>query len=150
MPFPIAQPSSRRPRLRLRSQTPSDRVDARGVLVALAAEFNRFSALGFARRGLGGRSFAKSRSTVSVFGLVALLAAGIPCWRQKAPPDPSVAPPAFFVAPPPVSTAASGTAEDAAAARAAWTLETDDGGTVRVSYRGAKVMTFHYLFWGKN
>jgi hypothetical protein len=52
--------------------------------------------------------------------------------------------------PPPLAPLASGIADDDAAARAAWTLETDDGGTIRVSYRGVKVMTFHYLFWGRN
>jgi hypothetical protein len=74
---------------------------------------------------------------------------GVSCGRPKTPPD-DARTNSFFGGPPPLPATSTGLAEDDAAARAAWTLETDDGGTARISYRGSKVMTFHYLFWGKN
>ena len=46
--------------------------------------------------------------------------------------------------------ALAGAAEDDAAASAAWTVEVAEGGTLRVNFRGAQVLSFHYLFWGPN
>jgi len=82
-----------------------------------------------------------------VAGAAAAGVLAVSCWRPKTPPDVRTDP---FLAAPPSVPVASGPGDDDAAAHAAWTLEIDDGGTVRVSYRGSKVMTFHYLFWGKN
>jgi hypothetical protein len=79
---------------------------------------------------------------------LALLAAACASCRRGTPPSESGAP--SYLLPPPLPPIGGAPSEDDAAARASWTLDTDDGGTVRVSYRGAKVMTFHYLFWGKN
>ena len=87
---------------------------------------------------------------VFALGLLVAAVSATSCGRSKVPSDePRPAPSSFG----PLALAAPAvqvSSDDDAAARAAWTLETDDGGTVRVSYRGAKVMTFHYLFWGKN
>ena len=88
-----------------------------------------------------------SRFSVVVSWVIATACAA--CWRPRTPPDDGRFGP-LLLAPPPLTPVASGPADDDAAARATWTLDTDDGGTARVSYRGAKVMTFHYLFWGKN
>jgi len=49
----------------------------------------------------------------------------------------------------PVPAVAVATEDDAAAA-AAWTVEVAEGGTLRVNFRGAQVLSFHYLFWGPN
>jgi hypothetical protein len=81
-----------------------------------------------------------------VFSLAVALAT-ISCLRAKSPPEGGEGPTS---SPPPQPALSTSQNDDDAAARAAWTLETDDGGTVRVLFRGAKVMTFHYLFWGKN
>ncbi len=40
--------------------------------------------------------------------------------------------------------------DDDSAAAAAWTVEVAEGGTLRVNYRGAQVMSYHYSFWGPN
>ena len=71
-----------------------------------------------------------------------VLTIGVSCTRPKAPPDASPANSRWTAtAPFPPNLGANG--DDDAAARAAWTLEVDDGGTARISYRGSKVMTFH-------
>src|SRR5262245_59864518 len=94
-------------------------------------------------------SFYPELTRVSAPWLLAAAALTSSCWRSKTPSE-EARPPAVGFMPPPPPQATPEAMGDDAAARAAWTLETDDGGTVRVSYRGAKVMTFHYLFWGKN
>jgi hypothetical protein len=66
---------------------------------------------------------------------------------KRRPPAPDIAVAAIEPAPAPAALAAD---EDDAAASAAWTVEVAEGGTLRVSYRGAQVMSFHYLFWGPN
>jgi len=82
-------------------------------------------------------------------GLVLAAAVASSCGRPKVPPDEARIGPRMM-APLTRAPVAGGLGDEDAAARAAWTLDTDDGGTVRISYRGVKVMTFHYLFWGKN
>jgi hypothetical protein len=83
----------------------------------------------------------KWRAGILVF--IALAA----CAKRR-PPAPDIAP-LPLEAPPPPSTLASSD-EDDAAASAAWTIEVAEGGTLRVNYRGAQVLSFHYLFWGPN
>jgi hypothetical protein len=91
----------------------------------------------------------KPRRIIFVCALASLATASASCWRSRAPSDDGRTGP-FLTAPPPLVPLAGGPGDDEAAARATWVLDTDDGGTARVAYRGAKVMTFHYLFWGKN
>jgi hypothetical protein len=76
-------------------------------------------------------------------GALLLLAA---CAKRR-PPASDVAVAAVEPPPPPPTLAAD---DDDAAASAAWTIEVAEGGTLRVSYRGAQIMSFHYSFWGPN
>jgi len=80
--------------------------------------------------------------TIAVLVCFALLG----CAKRR-PPSADV----FTAAPPPVAAApASGPSDDDVAALAPWTVEVAEGGTLRVDYRGAQVMSFHYSFWGPN
>src|SRR5262245_10598450 len=66
---------------------------------------------------------------------------------KRRPPSPDIAVAAVEPAPPPPTLAAE---DDDATAGAAWTLEVAEKGTLRVNFRGAQVMSFHYLFWSPN
>jgi len=68
------------------------------------------------------------------------------CARQAPPKEVVVAPsdPAAGV------PSSFGADNDDDSASAPWTVEVSDGATLRVNYRGTQIVTFHYLFWGKN
>src|SRR4051812_14849195 len=76
---------------------------------------------------------------------VALLVSS--CARHG-PPAPEVA--ATGADPAAVLSSSFPSNEDDSAASATWTVEVSDGATLRVNYRGTQIMSFHYLFWGKN
>jgi hypothetical protein len=79
---------------------------------------------------------------------IVVLALASGCAKRR-PPSPDVTVAAIEPQAPAPATF-GGADEDDTAASAAWTVEVAEGGTLRVAYRGAPVMTYHYLFWAEN
>jgi hypothetical protein len=75
-----------------------------------------------------------------------LVAVAVCSCAKRRPPTADV----VVAVPESLATAAAYTAsgEDDESLGAPWSIEVADGGTFRIDYRGAQVMSFHYLFWG--
>src|SRR5689334_14253831 len=71
----------------------------------------------------------------------------VPACAKRRPPSPDVM---AAEPPPPLPPFATASDDDDGSAAALWTVEVADGATLRVNYRGAQILSFHYLFWGNN